>query len=73
MNNTLSYFPNFNKYKTIQTFNRTQNHQLTYNENKHNSSNLFNKIESIIGNNLSNLYYQTEKNAYANYKEENRV
>ena len=69
MNNTLSYFPNFNKYKTIQIFNRTQNHQLTYNENKHNSSNLFNKIESIIGNNLSNLYYQTEKNAYANYKD----
>ena len=64
MNNTLSYFPNFNKYKTIQIFNRIQNHQLTYNENKFNSSNLFNKIESIRGNNPSNLYYKTENNPH---------
>ena len=68
MNNTISTFSDFNKYRTIQILYKEQNHPLANNDYKFNYSNLFNKIESIRGNHHPNIYYQTENNILVNNK-----
>ena len=68
MNNTISTFSDFNKYRTIQILYKEQNHPLANNDYNFNYSNLFNKIESIRGNHHPNIYYQTENNILVNNK-----
>ena len=57
MNNTISSFSNFNKYKTIPILAIAQN---SSNDNEYNFSKHLNQIDSIMGSQYTNKYLQTE-------------
>ena len=60
MNNTISSFSNFNKYKTIPILAIAQNKS---NDNEYNYSNHLNQIDSVLGSQYTNKYLQTENNS----------